>query len=402
MRVAAHGAGILRDDGAVLAAAAADLEEQTLRPLYRLATQQRREAHAIERLRLRQGHAREVEQRRQHIDVLSDLRHAHSRLDFSRPTDEAGHALSALEEAALATAHAAVESRCVRAVVGGEHHDGVFGEPERIELREHPAHVGIEILDHRVNSGGLRFEAQLGVFREQVLRCLHGRVTGIEGHITEKRLRSMFLHEAHRRVREHVRDETLPRCRDAIVLQFGIEVVREEAAHEAKKLIKALTACRGGMIRTIVPFAETAAHITRRFQCLCERHFLTVHGLQTRGRIQHAESEMMAPGEHGSARGRADRADVKMLQFHALVLELVERRRGELVVAMATQIAPAHVISEDEEDVWRLGGRGSSPGKERKEDEETGECMLHWVYGIWLELSRALAKPAKARSTASG
>ena len=107
----------------------------------------------------------------------------------------------------------------------------------------------------------------------------------------------MFLDEVHRRVREHIGDETLPRCRDAIVLQLGIEVVREEAAHEAKKLVKALTACRGGMIRAVVPFAETAAHIARRFQRLCERHFLTMHGLQARGRIQHSEAKMMATGE---------------------------------------------------------------------------------------------------------
>ena len=122
-------------------------------------------------------------------------------------------------------------------------------------------------------------------------------MTGIEGDITKKRLRSIFLDEGYRRVREHVRDETLPRCRDAIVLQCGIEVVREEATHEAKKIIKALAACCSGMIRSIVPFAETAAHIPRRFQRLCERHFLTVQGLQARGRIQHPEAEMMASSQ---------------------------------------------------------------------------------------------------------
>ena len=174
MRVAAHGAGILRDEGAVLAAATGDLEEQTLRPLYRPATQQRREASTVERWRRRQGHADEIEQGWQHIDMLGDLGHTLAGLEFSRPADEAGHALSALKEAALATAHAAIETRRVRAVVGGEHHEGVFGEPERIELREHPAHIGIEILDHRVNRRRFRLEAQLGVFREQVLRRLHG------------------------------------------------------------------------------------------------------------------------------------------------------------------------------------------------------------------------------------
>ena len=51
-----------------------------------------------------------------------------------------------------------------------------------------------------------------------------------------------------------------------------------------------------------------------------------------------------------------------MLQLHALALELVERRRVELFVAMTTQITPAHVIGEDEKEVgllrvgWCVGG----------------------------------------------
>ena len=280
--------------------------------------------------------------------MLGDLGDTLAGLEFSRPADEAGHALSALKEAALAAAHAAIETRRVRAVVAREHHDGVFGEPERIELRKHAAHVGIEVLDHRVNGGGLRLEAQLGVFREQAVRRLHRRVAGIEGHITEERLGPVSLDEANRRVREHVRNEPLPHRRETIVLKCGIEVVREEATHEAEKLIKALTAGCGRMIRAVVPFAETAAHIARRFQRLCESHFLTMHGFQARGRIQHPEADMMATGQQRGPRRRANRADVELLQFNALALELVERRRVELFVAMTTQITPAHIIGEDE------------------------------------------------------
>ena len=62
-----------------------------------------------------------------------------------------------------------------------------------------------------------------------------------------------------------------------------------------------------------------------------------------------------------------------MLQLHALASELVERRRVELFVAMTTQITPAHVIGEDEEDVGLLRGRGFCVCKERGEGDDESQ-----------------------------
>jgi hypothetical protein len=61
-----------------------------------------------------------------------------------------------------------------------------------------------------------------------------------------------------------------------------------------------------------------------------------------------------------------------MLQFHALALELVERRRVELFVAMTTQITPAHVIGEDEEDVGRSYGCGLAHGIHGQHGKDEG------------------------------
>ena len=60
---------------------------------------------------------------------------------------------------------------------------------------------------------------------------------------------------------------------------------------------------------------------------------------------------------------------MKMLQLHALALELIERRRVELFVAMTTQITPAHVIGEDEKDV----GRGCLPCRTREKHAKAKE-----------------------------
>ena len=62
-----------------------------------------------------------------------------------------------------------------------------------------------------------------------------------------------------------------------------------------------------------------------------------------------------------------------MLQLHALASQPVERRRVELFVAMTTQITPAHVIGEDEEDVGLLRGRGFCVCKERGEGDDESQ-----------------------------
>ena len=99
----------------------------------------------------------------------------------------------------------------------------------------------------------------------------------------------------------------------------------------------------------------------------------------------------MASGQQRGPRRRANRADVELLQFHALALEPVERGRGELVVAMAAEIAPAHVIGEDEKDVGpfcrRIGGVHHSQRREQQGDGD-GEEVFHLRLLFRLSVSR--------------
>ena len=144
----------------------------------------------------RQGHTREVEQRREHVDMLGDVRHP----------------LAALEETALRAAHPAVETgrldlAQVRTVVAGKHHDRVPGEPQGVERGENATDVRVEILDHRILGRRLRFETLRRVRGEEILRRLHGGVAGIERHIAEEGAPRVLLNEGQRRIREHVSDE---------------------------------------------------------------------------------------------------------------------------------------------------------------------------------------------------
>ncbi len=76
-----------------------------------------------------------------------------------------------------------------------------------------------------------------------------------------------------------------------------------------------------------------------------------MHDFETVRGVDHMEPRMMPSGEQGRTRRRADGADMEMLEFNAMCSESVDRGRGELCIAMATQITPAHVVGEYEEDV---------------------------------------------------
>ena len=76
-----------------------------------------------------------------------------------------------------------------------------------------------------------------------------------------------------------------------------VEIVGEETAAEAKKLVKALSLRGGGMVGTVVPFAEAACDIARRLERLSECDFIAMHHFEAVRSIDHMEPRMMPPGE---------------------------------------------------------------------------------------------------------
>ena len=357
VRRRARGAGVKRHGRPIFPPSAGEIEERPFQPGFGRAPQQRYQAHAVERPARRQGHAGEVEQGGQHIHMLGDLVDDLARPQLARPADEARHPHAAFEYAGLAPAHPAVETPGVRTVVAGEKHEGVRRETEFVELRQQPARVVIEILDHRIDRSLHRREAALAVFGKQIRRRLHRGVAGVEWHVTEERLPPLTFDERERGVGDHIGDETLAWRDHTVVFQLRIEIVRKESAAKAKELVEALAARRGGLIGAVVPLAKTARDVSRRFQRLGDRDLVTMHDFEGVRGVDHPQSQMMPSGEQRRPRGRADGADVEVIEFHALAFQFVEHRRIQAIVSVATQVTPPHVVGQDEENVRApLGG----------------------------------------------
>ena len=70
-----------------------------------------------------------------------------------------------------------------------------------------------------------------------------------------------------------------------------------------------------------------------------------------------------------------------MVQLHALALQLVERRRVDLVVAVAAHIPPTHVIGEKEKDVGLLHRYISGMQRGQQRDQQGGEAnQSHGIF----------------------
>src|SRR5262249_20061860 len=75
--------------------------------------------------------------------------------------------------------------------------------------------------------------------------------------------------------------------------------------------------------------------------------------------IGDAPARGVHPGEKTGARRRADgRGDVELSELGSFSGETVDVRRGNEVAAVAADVAVAHVVGEEEEDVGFGGGFG--------------------------------------------
>ena len=100
-----------------------------------------------------------------------------------------------------------------------------------------------------------------------------------------------------------------------------------------------------------------------------------------------ADTGLILSGLNGAAGGGADGSGgVSVGEAHSLAGELVEARRIDEVVAVTAEVAPAHVIDKDEDDVGlrRMhrgadqAGEGEDHGFERNHDE-----MVFGRRGFW-------------------
>ena len=126
-----------------------------------------------------------------------------------------------------------------------------------------------------------------------------------------------------------------------------------------------------------VPFAEDATDVAGLAQVFGKRDFGQVHVGGLAIHVGDARAEVVAAGHQRRPRRRADRADVELREFRGLAGERVDLRRLDVRVAVASHIAVAQIVDEEQDDVRsadrlrRLGGmergqRGQRNGSEQQ------------------------------------
>ena len=148
-----------------------------------------------------------------------------------------------------------------------------------------------------------------------------------------------------------------------------------------------------------MPFAEVAGAVTgalhRPGQVLELRieRLGHAHALVVAGRHPVVDTHFCGEtsGEHGGAGRRAEGGvHVKLLEEHALLSHAVEAGRGDVEVPVATEIPPAEVVDEDEDDVGfpgrgvgrvKRGQRREKEGGNERKDGFHGCCEMedYWV-----------------------
>src|SRR5262249_4504808 len=102
-------------------------------------------------------------------------------------------------------------------------------------------------------------------------------------------------------------------------------------------------------------------------------------------------------GEQRGARGTAPRGVVKLREAQAIGRECIEARRGDFT-AIASDVRKAHVVGENDDDVWSFGSKGRCGHEERGEDKDENALAIHGEQFAMQYCSRPKVKGASAKS----
>ena len=106
-----------------------------------------------------------------------------------------------------------------------------------------------------------------------------------------------------------------------------------------------------------MPFAHQSSGIAATLEAIREGGLREWQPARPFGIKLMAEARLVAPRQQPRTSGRAIRpADVAAREAHARRRERVEIRRGDFFAAVKTHVGIAHVIADDEQDVWLAVG----------------------------------------------
>ena len=153
-----------------------------------------------------------------------------------------------------------------------------------------------------------------------------------------------------------------------------------------------------------MPFADLASDVAGRLQPLGDGEFRQRQ--RSLAVVLHAESLLVAPGDHAGARGHAlRRADIAARETHAIARELVEMRRADVAVhTLRAEVGPSVVVAVDEDDVGlrRMERRDWSKEQESSEELHGGlkqaADMASIPFFAWANSVLASWRSSQARS----
>ena len=247
----------------------------------------------------------------------------------SRPADEEGDVDASVIDGPFQATQARVETGLGRAVVGEKNDDRISGQTVRLEGGEYPAHVGVDVRDHRVNpSDGLGRTQRAGSLRlielgRLVRRKLHrlvdrqfgrgglqGIVRAVEGQVGEERAVATRAEEIDGGCGVDVAAISLVLPRLTVVLQDRIEIaaaarrvgrLADTAPLDHQGFLKSLVDRPHGRVVTQMPLAEDAGAITRCGQDLGDGCLIRIHQGTARVSV-HDPCAVVIPAGHQAVR----------------------------------------------------------------------------------------------------
>jgi len=335
-------------------------EDHAIGPILGVAMQEGHKAAAVLGQRLWHGYVAHVEDRGEEIDVGGDLGDSGSGVDMVRPADEEGDADTAFVDLCFPAPHATVVAMLPRsfgsgcghvwAVVAGEDDNGVVRQFQVVERGEDSCQVVVDVFDHGVDAGGSVVETTVGVLGEVLLGHLVGMVGGVVGQVAEEGSVVVVLDEGECGVGEDVGDVAFGLDRFAVLFDGSVEVVFPGATAEAEEFVEAAVVGVVWAVLAVVPLAEAAGGVSGGGQGVGDGDFIEPHDFFAVGDPGGAGAEIPSAGEEAGSGGGAHGADEEAVELGSRGSELVHGGRVDFVVTVGSEVAPALVVSHDEDD----------------------------------------------------
>ena len=184
-------------------------------------------------------------------------------------------------------------------------------------------------------------------------------VRGVGGDVAEERLLAMLLDEAQPLAEEHVGAVAGEAFRLAVHVVGVVEVVvpprvagvSDAAAGVVDRPLEPALVGAERLAVAQVPLAEVAGAVAGVAQRVRQRPLVLPQQRTAADGVPDAGAVAVVAGQQAGAGRRAGGADVKVREAHPVGMVAVDVGGADHVVAVATQVAVALIVSQDEDDV---------------------------------------------------